>query len=351
MNNKPNIAVLYTGGTIGMQAGIHGLCPSKQTVLQALDAYQDHAHFDITVCEPLIDSSQVTPQHWCQWQQWLRQQIHQQVDAVLILHGTDTMAYTANVLAFAMGTLRVPVVLTGSQYPLGSDDGDAEDNLEAAVQALLQKVALNGVSVVFANQLFAAMGCRKISTQSLNGFDNKHTPSLETFSNGVWTHKQRDLRDGYQRVVCGTQAGKDLLKAAAFVYTSLDDNIKIASHYCVPTSDQWALRALLQSGAQAVIVQSFGHGNGLFSEEDIAAMKQYQTQGGVVVNVSQVFEGHVASQYEASQALQDAGVFAAGAWTVETAYAKLWVALSKGLTHQAVQAYLSEDVLGETYYL
>lgn len=351
MNKKMKIAVLYTGGTIGMRAGDAGLRPSEDTVLQALVAYETEADFDITVCQPLIDSSQVTQAHWCDWQQWLQMQQQAQVDAILILHGTDTMAYTANVLAFAMGSLSVSVVITGSQYPLGTKDGDAQINLEAAVQALLQKVAPKQVSLVFAGKMFAAMGSRKISTQSLDGFANKHQGVLETFSEGIWTHQPSGGQNVHQSFVCPTQAGKEVLKAAALSYTALDANINIASHYCVPASEQWALRAILKSVADAVIVQSFGHGNGLFSEADVQALQDYQAQGGMVINVSQVFDGHVAAQYEASQALLDAGVWMAGAWTVETAYAKVWVGLSCGLRGQALQDYLQQDVLGEAAYL
>lgn len=330
------IAVLYTGGTIGMQAGENGLQPSADTVLQALAAYQDQADFDIVVCEPLIDSSQVTQVQWCEWQQWLQTQQNAQVDAVLILHGTDTMAYTANVLAFAMGSLNVPVVMTGSQYPLGSQDGDAESNLEAAVQALLQKIAPKQVSLVFARKMFAAVGSRKISTQNLDGFANKHHAPVSGFDHGVWLK----VTDESQTVFRQNN-----------VMTSLNPNLRIASHYCVPASEQWALRAILQSGADAVMVQSFGHGNGLFSAADVKAMQDYQAQGGIVINLSQVFDGHVAAQYEASKALLDAKVMMAGAWTVETAYAKVWVGLSRGLRGQALQDYLQQDVLGEAAYL
>ncbi|UOO91810.1 MULTISPECIES: asparaginase domain-containing protein [Vitreoscilla] len=324
------IAVLYTGGTIGMYAGENGLRPSQETVLQALKVYQTQADFDVTVCHPLIDSSQVTQVHWCEWQQWLQQQTH--TDAILILHGTDTMAYTANVLALAMGSLRVPVVLTGSQYPLGTENGDAETNLEAAVQALLQKAAPKQVSVVFANQMLAAIGSRKISTQSLDGFANKHHPPLNEFQNALWL-----------KSLCETNVA--LMPKTAM--TPLNPNIRIASHYCVPASEQWALRAILHSGADAVILQSFGHGNGWFSQADVQVMQAYQAQGGMIINVSQVFDGHVAAQYEASKALLDAKVFMAGAWTVETAYAKVWVGLSQGLRGHALQHYLQQDVLGD----
>lgn len=108
------------------------------------------------------------------------------------------------------------------------------------------------------------------------------------------------------------------------------------------------LRCLLQSAAlDALIVQSFGHGNGLFDEDDVAALQAFQAGGGVVVNVSQVADGQVAAAYAASKALRDAGVLAAGAWTVETAYAKLLVGLNMGLSGDALRQMLQQDWLGE----
>ena len=326
--NRRRITVLYTGGTIGMQAGDHGLKPSSATVLEALARYQNEVDWQVEVCEPLIDSSQVMPEHWLAWQQWVWAQ---QCDGILILHGTDTMAYSANVLAFALGKVPVPIIITGAQHPLGTLDGDAEFNLNCAVQALLQSAAPQAVSMVFDGEILPAIGSRKISTRSLHGFANKNQGAWATWQQGQWTSLQ---------AACVPQS--------AHANVPLQADLRIASHYCVPVNEQWALRLLLQSGqADAVIVQSFGHGNGLFSAVDRAAMQAFQTRGGLIINVSQVADGHVAAEYEASQALRDVGVFMAGAWTVETAYAKALVGLSAGWRGEKLQAYLQQNVLGE----
>ena len=184
---RHRIAVLYTGGTIGMQASSDGLTPSKATVLEALAAYQNEVDWQVQVCEPLIDSSQVMPQHWQAWQQWV---LAQQCDGILILHGTDTMAYSANVLAFALGEVAVPIVITGAQHPLGTPDGDAEFNLDCAVQALLQKAAPKAVSMVFDGEILVAVGSRKISTRSLHGFANKNHLAWAQWQQGRWQSLQ-----------------------------------------------------------------------------------------------------------------------------------------------------------------
>ena len=326
--SRRNIAVLYTGGTIGMQAGEHGLRPSKESVLEALAAYQQDIDWHVQVCEPLIDSSLVAPHYWMAWQQWIEAQ---QCDGVLILHGTDTMAYTANVLAFALGDIAMPVVITGAQHPLGTVGGDAETNLNGAVQALLQNTAPKAVCLVFDGEIMAAVGSRKISTRSLHGFANKNQAPLAQWQNGHWH---------------GLQAACDVSKPRLPI--PLNPDVRIASHYCLPVNEQWALRVLLQSGqADAVIVQSFGHGNGGFSEADVTAMQEFQQQGGIIINISQVADGHVAAAYEASKSLRDAGVFMAGSWTVETAYAKALVGLSAGWRGDALREYLQRNILGE----
>ena len=326
--SRRNIAVLYTGGTIGMQAGDHGLRPSKESVLEALAAYQQDIDWQVQVCEPLIDSSLVAPNHWLAWQKWIEAQ---QCDGVLILHGTDTMAYTANVLAFALGEVAMPVLITGAQHPLGTAGGDAETNLNGAVQALLQNTAPKAVCLVFDGEIMAAVGSRKISTRSLHGFANKNHTPLAQWQNGHWQ---------------GLQAACETINPSLPI--PLNADVRIASHYCLPVNEQWALRVLLQSGqADAVIVQSFGHGNGGFSAADVTAMQEFQQQGGIIINISQVADGHVAAAYEASKSLRDAGVFMAGSWTVETAYAKALVGLSAGWRGEVLRAYLQRNVLGE----
>ena len=233
--SRRNIAVLYTGGTIGMQAGDHGLRPSKESVLDALAAYQQDIDWHVQVCEPLIDSSLVAPHHWMAWQQWIEAQ---QCDGILILHGTDTMAYTANVLAFALGDIVMPVVITGAQHPLGTAEGDAESNLKGAVQALLQMAAPKAGSLVFDGEIMAAVGSRKISTRSLHGLANKNHAPLAQWKNDHWQ---------------GLQAACESINPSLPI--PLNADVRIASHYCLPVNEQWALRVLLQSGqAEAVIV-------------------------------------------------------------------------------------------------
>lgn len=131
---KQKIFVLYTGGTIGMTQSSAGLRPDTALVGQALAPFSDGMDFDWHVCEPLIDSSAVQLQNWCAWLDIIAAALPQ-YDGVLVLHGTDTLAYTANMFALALQGLDKPIVLTGSQWPYNAEGSDAPRNLVTAVAA------------------------------------------------------------------------------------------------------------------------------------------------------------------------------------------------------------------------
>jgi len=118
------IFVLYTGGTIGMKPGPDGLVPDAQLAEQALQPYAEQAVFHWHICQPLIDSSNITPQHWAEWLAILQAALPEH-DGILVLHGTDTLAYTANFLALALDSGGKPIVLTGAQKPYHATDSDA----------------------------------------------------------------------------------------------------------------------------------------------------------------------------------------------------------------------------------
>lgn len=310
---KKRIFVLYTGGTIGMCQSAEGLRPDTALVGKALKPFSDGLDFDWHICSPLIDSSAVTLADWRQWLALLADKIPQ-YDGILVLHGTDTLAYTANILALGLQNLDKPVVLTGAQWPFDSEGSDAPFNLATAVAAF-ELPDLREVAVAFNGKLFAAVGSSKVSTETAEGFANPHFGVL-----GEWVERQgwRDL-DIRPSENCG----------GSFFVRSLDTAAKVWCHTLTPGFSSHTLALELgKTDAQAVVLQSYGHGNAPADEDFIRAVSAFTERGGLVLNISQVQQGCAAAVYAQGDALRQAGVVNGGKANLETALALLTWAVS-----------------------
>lgn len=316
MSMKQKIFVLYTGGTIGMTQSSEGLRPDTALVGQALAPFSNGMDFDWHVCGTLIDSSAVQLQNWCAWLDIIAAALPQ-YDGVLVLHGTDTLAYTANLFALALQGLVKPIVLTGSQWPYAAENSDAPRNLSTAVAAFSLK--LKQTVIAFDGKLYPAVGSSKVSTETASGFDNPHFGVI-----AEWDETQ-----GWYNLRIPSQDAAAVSDGLKIRYP--DPQAKIAVRTLIPGfAVQELADGLGQFPAQALILQSYGHGNTPADEGFIRAVRDFARQGKLLLNISQVRQGKTAAVYAQGNAFRNSGIINGGKCNLETATALMTLAVSEG---------------------
>lgn len=319
---QKNIFVLYTGGTIGMRQSPDGLTPDTALADRALTPFADRYRFHWHLTEPLIDSSAVTLHHWQKWLGIIRNALAQ-YDGILILHGTDTLAYTANLMALALPQNK-PIVLTGAQWPFGAPNSDAPHNLECAVAAF--DLPLRQTVIAFHGKLFPAVGSSKTSTETADGFVNLHFGSLAQRGKHQW-HTAATLPE--TPVPCADTALRLNPDAVVECYTLIPG--AMSAHIA---------RQLSATRAAAVILQSYGHGNTPADPELIRAAADFCARGGLLLNISQVAQGCAAAVYAQGSSLRQAGVISGGKCNLETAAVLMTLAAGNGWTAAQVSEHL-----------
>ncbi|MCU1724591.1 asparaginase [Pseudomonas sp. 5P_5.1_Bac1] len=319
-----SIMVLYTGGTIGMQAGAHGLTPAsgfEQRMRAQLSGSGRLAPWRFREMTPLIDSANMTPQYWLRLRTAIIEAIDSGSDAVLVLHGTDTLAYSAAAMSFQLLGLDAPVLFTGSMLPAGVDDSDAWENLTGALQALTDGQA-PGVQLYFHGELLAPSRTAKVRSFGRHPFVTLKRNSTATSSPAV---------------------------PAALDYRQPKQVANVAVLPLVPGFSAHVLRAVINTGARGVILECFGSGTGPGDNPDfLAALGEAHASGVVVVAVSQCHEGGVELDiYEAGSKLRQAGVLSGGGMTREAAFGKLQLLLGAGLAVDEVRRLVEVDLAGE----
>lgn len=322
-----HVKVLYTGGTIGMQASDSGLAPAsgfEARMAEQLTALPDLIvpQWSFREMSPLIDSANMTPAYW----QRLREAVVDAVDtdgcdAVLILHGTDTLAYSAAAMSFQLLGLHARVCFTGSMLPAGVTDSDAWENLGGAMVALGQGLA-PGVHLYFHGELLAPTRCAKVRSFGRHPFKR-----LQRQGGGV----------------------KAPSIPASLNYTQPKQLAKVAVLPLFPGISAEVLDGLLDSGIQGLVLECYGSGTGPSDNpEFLASLGRARDNGVVVVAVTQCHEGGVELDvYEAGSRLRGVGVLSGGGMTREASFGKLHGLLGAGLETQEVRRLIELDLCGE----
>lgn len=329
------VLIIYTGGTIGMTRTENGYAPESGRFRAALEAIADlHApempQWEFTELSPLLDSSNMTVREWnCIAQVVARH--YEAYDGFVILHGTDTMAYTASALSFMLGGLDKPVVLTGSQIPLCEIRSDGRDNLITALLIAGEGV-VREVCLYFGGRLLRGNRATKFSADGLIAFISPNYPSLAEAGISIKYNESALLPP---------QTGGLKLQTL--------DSVPIGVIKVFPGIQFSLFESIMTEKLRGIVIETFGAGNIPGDGDALLPIIRKAFRNGTVLTVcSQCPQGAVSlGTYETSSALKRAGAVSGLDMTTEAAVAKLYYLFSCGYDKESVKQLMERSLRGE----
>lgn len=338
--NKASILLIYTGGTIGMienpETGVlesfnFQHLQDNMPELKKLGYKVSSIQFD-----PPLDSSEIGPDSWAKLVEIIASN-YTEYDGFVILHGTDTMAFTASALSFMLENLDKPVIFTGSQLPIGMLRTDGKENLITAIEIAAAKE--NGVPIVpevcifFENHLMRGNRTTKINADHFNAFRSFNYPAL--------------ARAGIYIKYETSQIYHPVLRRPLKPHYLFDRNIVILKLF--PGISPEVIEAILSiPGLKGVVMETFGSGNAPTGQWFLKMLKDAVDRGIVIVNVTQCTAGSVEMhRYETGHKLLECGVVSGFDSTTESAVAKLMFLFGHGLTSKEVKEHMNCSLIGE----
>lgn len=339
--HTPHILIIYTGGTIGMienpETGALENFDFEHFKHYVPELKQFHYHIDALAFDPPIDSSDMEPRYWVKMVHIIADH-YNDYDGFVLLHGTDTMAYTASALSFMLENIGKPVIITGSQLPIGQLRTDGKENLLTSIEIAAARdqdgrPMVPEVCIFFESRLMRGNRTTKINSEGFNAFRSFNLPSLAH----AGIHIKYELH-----LIRHPQLGKRFEP-----HYLLDTNVMILTLF--PGIRKEIIDTMFRiNGLRAVVLKTFGAGNAPQKPWFVDSIRRLINNGVIVVNITQCFKGTVEMHlYETGLQLLQAGVINGYDSTVESMVTKLMFLLGHGYSTEKIIRFMNTSIAGE----
>ena len=336
-----NVLLIYTGGTIGMNCnpltGALEPFDFEELLQNVPELKQFDTKIDTYQFSPPIDSSDMSPRLWTDLSHVIADH-YDKYDGFVVLHGTDTMAYTASALSYMLENLTKPVIFTGSQLPIGQLRTDGKENLITSIEIAAAKDAdghamVPEVGIYFNSHLLRGNRTTKQSAEEFNAFESFNYPHLADAGVNITYHRDRIWQPDWSKPMTP--------------HFRLDNNVIIFSLF--PGIREDLIRHIIHTpNLKAIVMRTFGSGNAPQSPWLLSALKEGTRNGKVIVNISQCMQGAVEmSRYDTGYRLQEAGIVSGYDSTVESAVTKLMFLQSHYNDPAQVRDMMNRSLRGE----
>ena len=336
---KTKILLIYTGGTIGMvkDSDTDSLKPLnfKHLTEQVPELKSFNCQLDSYEFEKPIDSSNVNPEFWVKLVNIVKER-YDNYDGFVILHGTDTMSHTASVLSYMIQNIDKPIILTGSQLPIGTIRTDGKENLITAIEIAMDKQnggsVVNEISVCFGNKLYRGNRISKINAEYFNAFSSENYPALAEI--GINIHYKANY-------FLTKKAG------APTFNTNLDNNVAILKIF-PGFSEQYVASVINTPNLKSLVIETYGAGNAPTDKWFVDELERAREKGIVLVNVTQCKAGFVnQGHYETSVRMKEIGVVGAQDMTIEATITKLMYLMGNKFEGDKLAKEFVKNISGE----
>lgn len=341
MTYDNNVLLIYTGGTIGMnrnpQTGALEPFKFEHLLSNVPELAQFSTHIATYQFTPPIDSSNMSPRLWIELTHIIADN-YDKYDGFVILHGTDTMAFTASALSYMLENLTKPVILTGSQLPIGQLRTDGKENLITSIEIASAKhpdgrAIMPEVGIYFNSHLMRGNRTTKQSADNFNAFESFNYPHLADAGVNISYREDLILKPDYSKPMTP--------------HFRLDNNVIVFTIF--PGIREDLVRHVIATpNLRSIVMRTFGSGNAPQSPWLIKALKEASANGKTIINISQCMAGSVEmGRYDTGYQLKSAGVISGHDSTVESAVTKLMYLQARFSDPEKIRHYLNRNIRGE----